>query len=299
MALTIFAKLFLKMRSFLSEWSELLKLEHSLLALPFAFTATVFALGWEDRAPRATEIFLVVVAMVAARTAGMCFNRVLDADFDKENARTRERAIAAGRVSPFGVWALGVGSLTLLSLAAYFLNPLAFYLSFLCHILLFSYSLTKRFTWGCHFFLGVVEAFAPLGGWIAITGSLNHLGPWALAGGTITWFAGLDIVYATQDTEFDKDAGLYSVPAIFGEKIAFYLARACHFCTLCFLFLAGLSFNVSFVYWSGLGLVAGLFIYQHLLVGPNKKERLNLAFFGVNTWISFALFIAVLIDQAF
>lgn len=277
----------------LKEFSELLKIEHSLFALPFAFMGAILA---ANGLPSIKEIVLISLAMIFARTAGMSFNRVLDAKIDKANPRTEDRAVAAGRVSKTSVWLLAILSLVGLSVSAYFLNPLAFYLSPLCHVLLFAYSLMKRFTWFCHFFLGIVEAFAPIGGWIAIKGSCNSPVPFLLGAATVFWIAGMDIVYATQDSDYDRKKGLFSVPAIFGDEKSFMIARLCHVLAMVLLVLSGYYFGVKIAFWLGLIVVAGLFVYQHSLVSPSKREKLNFAFFGVNSYIALALMLTTLIE---
>lgn len=276
-----------------AEFGELLKLEHSLFALPFAFIGTFMA---ADGFPSLKVTLLVVLCMVFARTAGMSFNRVLDANIDRDNPRTADRAVAAGRVSKLSVWALALLCLAGLSLCAYFLNPLAFYLSPLCHLMLFAYSLMKRFTWACHVFLGLVEAFAPIGGWIAVTGTCDEWTPVLLGIATTTWIAGMDIVYATQDADYDRERGLHSIPAKFGLKKSFHWARLLHVITLVLLVLAGMSHGTAWPYAVGLVVVAWLFSYQHRLVSPEKTEKLNFAFFGVNSWIAVTLMVATYLD---
>lgn len=277
----------------LSEFSELLKIEHSLFALPFAFMGAFLA---ANGLPSLKTALLISLAMFFARTAGMSFNRVLDSNIDKDNPRTKDRAVPAGRVSKGAVWLLGFASLGGLSLSAYFLNPLCFYLSFFCHILLFAYSLMKRFTWACHFFLGFVEAFAPIGGWLAVGGSYSHPTPYFLGIATIFWIAGMDIVYATQDLEYDQGKGLHSIPSKFGAKNSFMLARLCHLITFLLLVGAGWAYQVGWIYWLGCACVAILFIYQHSLISVSKREKLNFAFFSVNVWISTALMVTTLLE---
>jgi 4-hydroxybenzoate polyprenyltransferase len=162
--------------------------------------------------------------------------------------------------------------------------------------MLFGYSLTKRFTWGCHLFLGAVEAFAPIGGWIAVTGTLNQATPIYLGLATVFWIAGLDIVYATQDADFDRKRKLHSIPAKFGLEKSFMLARLFHLITMILVIAAGVTYQAGLAYWIGSGVVAVLFIYQHSLVSPKKTEKLNFAFFGVNSWISFILMLTTLAE---
>lgn len=282
-----------KLRHKLREFSELLKLEHSLFALPFAFVAVFMA---AKGLPDIRTTLLVIACMICARTAGMSFNRVLDAKFDAENPRTSDRAVAAGRISKFSVTLLGISCLIGLSFFAWLLNDLAFYLSPLCHILLIAYSLCKRFTWACHIVLGVVEAFAPIGGWIAVTGDLSHPTPWLLGLATILWFTGMDIVYATQDAEYDKGRGLHSIPARFGLKGSLLIARSCHVFTMVLLALAGWAHEAGTVYAIGWCIVGLLFISQHRLVRIDTQEKLNFAFFNLNVWVSVALMASALAD---
>jgi 4-hydroxybenzoate polyprenyltransferase len=281
------------LRHKLQEFGEILKLEHSLFALPFAFMGAFLA---ADGLPGLRVGFLIALAMIFARTAGMSFNRVLDADIDRENPRTSERAVAAGRVSKISVWALAIGCLAGLSLCAWLLNPLAFYLSPICHLMLFAYSLMKRITWGCHIFLGLVEAFAPIGGWIAVKGTCDTATPYLLGLATVTWIGGMDIVYATQDADYDRERGLYSIPSRFGLHKSFIMAKALHLITVILLLGAGFSYHAGLSYWIGLVLVSGLFVYQHSLVSVDKNEKLNFAFFGVNSWIAFTLMMATLFE---
>jgi 4-hydroxybenzoate polyprenyltransferase len=281
------------LRHKLQEFGEILKLEHSLFALPFAFMGAFLA---ADGLPGLRVGFLIALAMIFARTAGMSFNRVLDADIDRENPRTSERAVAAGRVSKISVWALAIGCLAGLSLCAWLLNPLAFYLSPICHLMLFAYSLMKRITWGCHIFLGLVEAFAPIGGWIAVKGTCDTATPYLLGLATVTWIGGMDIVYATQDADYDRERGLYSIPSRFGLHKSFIMAKALHLITVILLLGAGFSYHAGLSYWIGLVLVSGLFVYQHSLISVDKNEKLNFAFFGVNSWIAFTLMMATLFE---
>jgi 4-hydroxybenzoate polyprenyltransferase len=277
----------------LRELPELLMLEHSLFALPFAFMAAFLA---AEGIPDAMTCLWIALAMIFARTAGMSFNRVLDADIDRDNPRTSQRAVAAGRVSKASVWTLALLSLAGLSGCAYALNDLAFTLSPLCHIMLFSYSLMKRWTWGCHIFLGLVEAFAPIGGWIAVRGSCNEATPYLLGAATVLWIAGMDIVYATQDADHDRNKGLNSIPSRFGLKNSFLLARVFHVLTFLLLIASGISYGVGHWYWLGLGLVMALFLYQHSLVSLKSRERLNFAFFGVNSYIAFTMMATTLME---
>jgi len=277
---------FPSMSRFLSEFPELIKLEHSFFALPFAFLGVLMAAGG---LPGLEQVFWVVICMFAARTAGMSFNRVLDAKIDAANPRTWDRAVASGRVARIQVWALALMCLALLSFGAWMLNPLAFELSFLCHILLFTYSLMKRVTWLCHYFLGVVEAFAPLGGWIAVTGSVESLCPVWLALATLLWFGGMDIIYALQDMNHDKEHGIFSIPAKFGSAKARLLAGFSHLLVIVFLGLAGFSADLGWTYAIALLLSGILFLSQHLLAAKGDNPSIGKAFFDTNVGISIVM----------
>jgi len=282
-----------KLREKIRLFAEMIKIEHSLFALPFAFMGALLA---AEGLPSLKACVLISLCMVFARTAGMTFNRLLDAEIDRANPRTKDRAIPAGTIKKTHAWTLAILCSLGLSFCAWLLNPLAFYLSPLCHVMLFGYSLTKRFTWGCHLFLGAVEAFAPIGGWIAIKGNLDQATPLYLGLATVFWIAGLDIVYATQDAEFDQQRKLFSIPSKFGLVKSFWIARLFHFITTLLIVAAGLSYHAGLAYWIGTTLVALLFIYQHSLVSPQKSEHLNFAFFGVNSWISFVLMLTTLAE---
>lgn len=276
------------------ELPELLKLELSLLALPFSLAGMFLA---ARGVPSWDVILLVVGATIVARTAGMSFNRVLDRKYDAANPRTVDRAVAAGRIGVFGVWALGFLCLGLLSLFAGLLNPLCFKLSFLCHFLLIGYSLTKRFTWLCHFVLGLVEAFAPIGGWVAVTGSLSHPAPWLLGAATVLWIAGLDLAYATLDVDFDRKSRLHSFPARFGTSAGFLFAKLCHALTVLLTVLAGWTVSTGFFFYAGTLAMALLFYRQHKLADASGGDKISASFFAANTQVSLALLAGVLLDS--
>ncbi|MBF0244206.1 MAG: UbiA family prenyltransferase [Planctomycetes bacterium] len=273
--------------------AELLELRHSLLALPFAFSAVFMASGG---LPGPRVALLVVVAMVAARTAGMSFNRVLDAEFDAKNPRTAGRAVASGHVRPATVWLLGFASLALLVASAWMLNPLAFALSPLCCLLLFGYSLCKRFTAASHFVLGLVEAFAPMGGWIAVRAEATSAVPWLLGAATLFWIAGLDIVYATQDREFDRRSGLHSLPAAIGIRASLILSRLLHLLTVLLLFGAGLVHGSGIAYHLGVLVAAAVFLGQHRLVSPEEGRSFHPDFFRLNSLVALAVMAGALAD---
>ncbi|HSG39254.1 MAG TPA: UbiA-like polyprenyltransferase, partial [Thermoanaerobaculia bacterium] len=277
----------------LSTVLEMIKIEHTLFALPFAFLGMLLAAeGW----PSWGTVFWIVVAMVGARSAAMAFNRLVDRRIDAANPRTATRALPAGLVTPGAVAAFTAASAGLLVLAAWRLNPLALALSPLALAILFLYSYTKRFTWGAHLVLGLSLAGAPLGAWIAVRGDVRAA-PLLLAGAVLTWVAGFDVLYALQDLEFDRRAGLFSIPARFGVTGALWISALLHAGTLLLLALiprvySSASGGLGPAYWLGWAGCLALIAYQHWVVRPGDLSRLNAAFFTANGALSVWLFAA-------
>jgi 4-hydroxybenzoate polyprenyltransferase len=264
----------------------MIKFEHSVFALPFALTAALLAAratshGW----PTLKQILWIIVAMVAARSSAMTMNRIVDVRFDKENPRTRMRALATGALSASFAWAFTLTAVAVFFVAAWQLNPLALELAPLAIVILFFYSFTKRFTSWSHIFLGFALGIAPAAAWIAITGGLN----WRmliLCGAVTLWVGGFDVLYACQDVEFDQQAGLYSVPKRFGIPNALLIARFMHIGVVILLSWLAASFGLPWPAWAGIMVVAALLAYEHSLVKANDLSRLNAAFFTVNGYIS-------------
>jgi len=265
---------------------EMIKFEHSVFALPFALTGALLAAratqhGW----PTLRQVLWIVVAMVAARSAAMTLNRIADLRYDKENPRTKMRALATGTLSVSFAWMFTLGAVALFFVAAWQLNPLALKLAPVAMAILFFYSFTKRFTTWSHLFLGFALGISPAAAWIAITGSLD----WRmliLCAAVTLWVGGFDVLYACQDIEFDKQAGLFSVPQRFGIAAALMIARVMHVGVVLLLsWLAG-SFGLPWPAWAGIAVVAALLGYEHSLVKANDLSKLNAAFFTVNGYIS-------------
>jgi 4-hydroxybenzoate polyprenyltransferase len=235
--------------------------------------------------PSLRQIWWIVVAMVAARSAAMTMNRIADRRFDKENPRTRMRALATGALSVSFAWAFTIAAVALFFVAAWRLNLLAFELAPVAVAVLFFYSYTKRFTNWSHLFLGFALGISPAAAWIAITGSLDPR-MLILCGAVTLWVGGFDVLYACQDVDFDKVAGLFSVPKRFGIANALVIARVMHLGVVVLLsWLAG-SFGLPWPAWAGIGVVAALLGYEHSLVSANDLSKLNAAFFAVNGYIS-------------
>src|SRR5262252_2358266 len=265
---------------------EMIKFEHSVFALPFALTGALLAARLTAHAwPSLRQIWWIVVAMVAARSAAMTMNRIADLRFDKENPRTKMRALATGALSVSFAWAFTIAAVALFFVAAWRLNLLALELAPVAVAVLFFYSYTKRFTSWSHLFLGFALGISPAAAWIAITGSLD--GRMLILCGAVTlWVGGFDVLYACQDVDFDKEAGLFSVPKRFGIANALVIARLMHLGVVVLLgWLAG-SFGLPWPAWAGIGVVAALLGYEHSLVRANDLSKLNAAFFTVNGYIS-------------
>ncbi len=272
------------------QFAELIMIEQTLFSLPFALIGVLFAGGGT-----VTAWLLVIVALAAARTAGMSFNRVIDAEIDGRNPRTRERALPRGEISAAAVWATALAAVLIFILAAWLLNPLCFYFSFPAVFLLFTYSFLKRFTASAHFYLGLIEAAAPIGGYIAVTGRVDGVAV-ILGLAIMAWIAGLDILYAFQDIDFDTSENLHSLPVALGRDKSLRVSGACYLIALAALVLAGLMTNKNGPYWITLLLVAGLFSFQQFLARRARDGAATPKIFTPNTRIAPLLFVGTLID---
>jgi len=265
---------------------EMIKFEHSVFALPFALTGALLAAratkhGW----PSFRQVLWIIVAMVAARTAAMTINRIVDLRYDKENPRTKMRALATGALSVPFAWMFTLAAVCVFLLAAWQLSLLALELAPVALTILFFYSLTKRFTSLSHLFLGFALGISPAAAWIAITGSLDwHM--LILCGAVTLWVGGFDVLYACQDVEFDRQAGLYSIPKRLGIAGALRISRVMHIGVIVMLSWLATSFGLPWPAWVGVAVVAGLLGYEHSLVRANDLSKLNAAFFAVNGYIS-------------
>lgn len=264
---------------------EMIKIEHSVFALPFALVGALLAARTAGSWPRWTAFAWIVVAMVGARSAAMTFNRIADVKYDRENPRTKNRALVTGALSLNFAWVFLLLSCAALVVAAWRLNPLAFKLSPVALAILLFYSYTKRFTSWSHLVLGFCLGISPAAAWIAIRGSLD----WrmlVLCAAVTLWVGGFDILYACQDVDFDKSTGLYSIPKRFGVRRAMFISRVMHVLVILLLAFLAISFGLSWVAWAGIVVVAVLLGYEHSLVHPDDLSRLNAAFFTVNGYIS-------------
>ena len=267
---------------------EMIQFKLTIFALPFAFTGAFLA----SRGLPEIDIFVwIILAMVGARTCAMGFNRIIDCKFDKANPRTASRALPAGEVKLWEAWTMVISAGALFFYASYNLNHLTLLLSPFALGLTLFYSLTKRFTSLCHLVLGVALAFAPLGGWVAVQGSLLGY-PFVLSIGVIFWVAGFDTIYACLDADFDRQERLYSLPSRMGKKNAFRLAGFFHLLAFVFFTLTGFQAGLNIFYYIGIVLAAGALLYQHMLVKPEDLSRIHASFFSMNGFISVTLFVA-------
>ncbi len=268
---------------------EAIKFEHTVFALPFAYLGMILA---ARGLPTWWEFTWITVAMVAARTLAMAVNRVADAAYDARNPRTAHRALPRGELQPWHMWLAAGLSLGVFFLAAWQLNPFVFKLAPLAALALVGYSYTKRFTWLTHWWLGITDGAAAAGAWAAVQGHLNHPTPWLLWLAVTFWIAGFDLIYACQDVDFDRQEGLYSVPARFGIATALRVAQLSHVVTIIALVAVGVGEALSWPYWAGLLIVTALLAYEHSLVKPYDLSKVNVAFFTVNGYISVIAFLA-------
>ncbi len=269
---------------------RMVKIEHSVFALPFAFMgAFAAAKGW----PGWVNLLLLTIAMVCIRSFAMAFNRIIDVRYDRLNPRTADRPLVTGEITAFQAWSFcGVMALGFI-FSAFRMNELCLMLSPVALLVAALYSYTKRFTWLCHFVLGLVLAMAPMAGWLAVNPEFS-LPPVLLALAVLFWVAGFDIFYACQDLDFDIQYKLRSVPVRFGIPAALIIAGCCHCNTVLLLVLAGWGLGFAWPWYAVCAAVAGLLYWEQGLVKPDDLSRLNLAFFALNGIVSVVLFGGVL-----
>ena len=268
---------------------EAIKFEHTIFALPFAYSAMVLAAGgW----PGWWTVIWVTLAMAGARTCAMAANRVIDREIDARNPRTAGRHLPRGILLPGSLRALASAGAALMFISAWMLNPLCLALAPVALAFLVGYSYTKRFTWTSHWILGFTDGIAAAAGWIAVRGRFDP--PALLLWFAVTvWIAGFDLIYACQDVEVDRAQGLHSVPARFGIGPALTLARLNHALTAVALAAVGWMEGLGLLYWAGWLAVVALFVYEHSLVTPRDLSKINIAFFNVNGYIAVIMLVAV------
>jgi len=270
----------------------MIRFEHTVFALPFAFTGAFLAAGglppWE-------KMGWILLAMVGGRSAGLGFNRIFDRRYDALNPRTRSWALPSGLVSLAEAVGFTLASLALMFFAAAMLNPLCLKLAPAAAAILVGYPFAKRYTWLAHLFCGLVLAIAPIGAWVAVRGTFD-LAPCVISAAIIFWVGGFDTFYALQDREFDIEIGLFSLPQRFGVRRALHFARAFHAVTVALLVWVYFLFPLGYVYLAGVALVAAFLLWENLLVKEDDLSRLNAAFFTLNGWVSVTYFLFTAAD---
>ena len=279
-------------------YGSLVRFSHTVFALPFALASV--ALAWPSHPVTLRNLLWILIAMVSARSAAMAFNRLVDRRFDAHNPRTENWELPQGTVKVWEAVLLTVMSAAIFVYAAYQINLICFLLSPVALAILFFYSLTKRFTWASHLFLGLALSLAPMGAWLAVAGSpidlLELATPFFLGLAVLFWLAGFDIIYALQDFEFDRKEGLRSIPVRFGIAGALRLSSLFHVCTVIFLAAVGLSAQMGVVYWFGFVIVSIILFWEHRLVTPTDLSRINRAFFNFNAYVSVGYLLTIVAD---
>ena len=279
-------------------YASLVRFSHTIFALPFAFASLVLA--WLSHPITLRIVLWILVAMVGARTAAMGFNRLADRKFDALNPRTQGWELPKGTVKTWEAGLLTIVASIIFVFAAYQLNLTCFMLSPVALAVIFFYSLTKRFTWASHLFLGVALSLAPIGAWLAVAGWpidwQELVIPLCLGLAVIFWLAGFDIIYSLQDREFDRAHGLHSIPVRFGVTRALRLSTFFHVCTIVFLTLVGFAADLGIIYWIGCLAVSLILMWEHRVVRPHDLSRINRAFFDFNAYVSIGYFLITLAD---
>jgi 4-hydroxybenzoate polyprenyltransferase len=274
-------------------FGRMVKFSHTVFALPFALAAVTLAA--RGHGVTVAQIAAIVLAMVGARTAAMGFNRIVDRRIDAANPRTAGRELPTGEVSLLAAASLTVASAALFLAAAAWLGPLCLRLAPIVLVLVLGYSFTKRFTWLCHLFLGLAIGCSPAAAWVAVRGQLDAPALW-LSLAVATWIAGFDVLYALDDRDFDRKAGIHSIPARFGVPAALALSAALHAVSAVALLIAGHAAGLGWIYLLGMAVVIAMLIWEHAILRPSDLSRLNVAFFNLNGYVSVIYFAATVAD---
>jgi 4-hydroxybenzoate polyprenyltransferase len=277
--------------SVVATFGHMVKFSHTVFALPFALAAT--AVAARGHGITLAQVLAILVAMAGARTAAMGFNRIVDRRLDARNPRTASRELPTGKVSVLAAGLLTAASAAVFVAAAASLGRLCLLLSPVVLVLALGYSFTKRFTWLCHLFLGLAIGVAPAGAWIAVRGDLGMPAIW-LSAAVATWIGGFDILYALADRDFDRQAGIHSIPARFGVAAALALSALLHVGTVLALLTAGWAAGLGVIYYGGVAAVVAIFVYEHSILRPSDLSRLDVAFFNLNGYVSLVYFAATL-----
>lgn len=277
------------------DYLSLVKFSHTVFAMPFAMIGFALAISRTEYLFSLRLLILIILCMIFARNAAMGFNRLADRKFDALNPRTEKREIPSGKIGSNAAAVFVVVNAVLFIATAGFINCLTLFLSPVALIIILGYSFTKRFTYLCHFILGLGLSLAPVGAYISVTGNFNIL-PVIYSLIVLTWVSGFDIIYALQDDEFDKEHDLHSLPSSSGRKKALSISVAVHFVSLILIITAGLAGKGNIPYWTGATIFTGLLIWQHLIVKPDDLSRVTLAFQTTNGVASILYAIFVILD---
>jgi 4-hydroxybenzoate polyprenyltransferase len=284
-------------------FAELVKFEHSIFALPYAYLGAVYGAKFVKTAwapggwPSWLAILWVTVAMVGARSFAFVVNRAVDAEIDARNPRTAGRPIPAGTIKRWELWLFSLLVLAAFIFSVYQLAPVTHWLWPIPLLFFVVYPYLKRFTWFCHFWLGICLGLGVTGGWAAVGAPLNNPAPWLLGAAVAIWTAGFDIIYATQDYDCDIRDGIHSVPADFSIATGLTITRWCHAATV-LLFVAGGYFaGAGWVYYLGVALAAGLLVYENAIISPTDLSRLDAAFFNVNGYVAVIVLAGGIVDR--
>jgi len=276
---------------------ELVKFEHSIFALPYAYIGALYGTALLDRWPTWAEVLWITVAMVGARAFAFVVNRAADKEIDARNPRTADRAVPAGLIKAGELWAFAAVMLAAFLFAVWQLHPITRWLWPIVLAAFVVYPYTKRFTWLCHYWLGLCLGLAPVGAWVAVGAPIDDPAPWLFGAAVMLWTAGFDIIYATQDVECDIRDRVHSVPADLGIARGLQMTRALHVLTVLLLLAAGLLVSAGWPYYAALALAAILLGYENAIISPGDLTRVNAAFFTTNGIIAIALFAGVLADR--
>lgn len=273
-------------------YGELVMFSHTLFSLPFALIGMIWA---AQGIPTFETVFWILVALIGARNGANALNRWVDKEIDKKNPRTANRHMPRGVVKSYEVWGIVIFCFTIFIFAAYNLNPLCFKLTPVALFLFFIYSYTKRFTWACHIVLGTACAGAPVGAWLAVTGKFAFP-PFVLGAVVALWVAGFDIIYGTQDIKFDREHGLFSIPAVFGLKGALIISSVFHFIMI--ILLIGLYFimDLTWIYLIGIFISAILLAIEHYIISPGNEKKMKIASYNINQIISPLILLCTILD---
>jgi 4-hydroxybenzoate polyprenyltransferase len=273
-------------------FASLVKIEHTVFALPYAYAGAILA---GDEVPGPGRLLWITLAMVGARSLAMTLNRLVDAEIDARNPRTARREIPAGIVSRGQAWGFAAASLAAFLIAVWRLPGITHVLWPIPVAGFVAYPYLKRFTWSCHLFLGAVDGLAPVGGWVAVTGTLDWR-PFVLGAAVALWIAGFDVIYATMDLEVDAREGLHSIPRRFGVGISLRFTRAAHAASVALLVWLGIDLSLGPLYYLAVAAVAGLLAYENSIVSEDDLSRVDMAFLGMNGTIAMVFLAGVLAD---